>query len=89
MKRFAFGVLGAVSLVLLSVAPALAQSDIPPEVGPGIVTPPVVAPPGGTAFTGSNVDITMWMVIAAALLVLGLVFWIAGKRRGTTPVAAE
>ena len=89
MKRFAFGVLGAISLVLVTVAPAFAQSDIPPDVGGEVVTPPVVTPPGGTAFTGSNVDITAWMVIAAALLVLGLVFLIAGKRRGATTVGAE
>jgi len=78
MKRLAFIVLGAVSFSVLSAASALAQSNIPP--GGDDVRGEVVTPPGGTAFTGGNV--TLWMVLAAALLLVGLGMWFAGRRRG-------
>jgi LPXTG-motif cell wall-anchored protein len=77
MKRLAFLVLGTVSFTVLSAASALAQSNIPPG---GDVQGEVVTPPGGTAFTGGNV--TVWMVLATALLLVGLGMWFAGRRRG-------
>ena len=86
MKKIAtaFGVLG---LTLLSATSALAQSNIPePDVLGDVVVPPggdVVVPPGagpgGTAFTGT--DITVWMLVVAALFVMGVGLLLAAKRR--------
>ena len=79
MKRLATVVAGTISFALLSASSALAQSNIPePEVLGEVVVPPG-AEPGSTAFTGT--DITVWMLAAAALLVLGLVFLVAARRR--------
>lgn len=81
MRKFGFAVVGAVSLTLLSAASALAQSNIPPgdnDVAPNVI----VRAPGGTAFTGSSV--TVWMALAATLLVLGVVFLIAARSRART-----
>jgi LPXTG-motif cell wall-anchored protein len=89
MKRLAFVMLGAVAFIALSAASALAQSNIPPggdDVGGEvIVRGEVVTPPDGTAFTGGN--ITVWMVLVAGLLLVGLGLWFAGRRRGK--VAAQ
>lgn len=84
MKRLGIAALGAVMLVLLLVAPALAQSVIeePPEIGPEVIFPDVVTRPGGQAFTG--IDVTVWMVLAAALLLLGVAFLVAASRRART-----
>jgi len=84
MKKIAtaFGVLG---VTLLSATSALAQSNLPePDVlGKTVVPQEVVVPPGAdpgaTAFTGT--DITVWMVVAAALLLLGVGFLLAARRR--------
>jgi LPXTG-motif cell wall-anchored protein len=52
--------------------------DAEPEVRGEVVVPPG-AQPGSTAFTGF--DITVWMLAAAALLVLGLGLLFAARRR--------
>jgi LPXTG-motif cell wall-anchored protein len=79
MKRLTIVVVGAISFALLSASSALAQSNIPePQVGGEVVVPPG-AQPGSTAFTG--IDITVWMLAAAALLVLGLGLLFAARRR--------
>jgi hypothetical protein len=79
MKRLAIVVVGAISFALLSASSALAQSNIPePEVRGEVVVPPG-AGPGSTAFTG--IGISVWMVAAAALLVLGLGLLFAARRR--------
>ena len=79
MKRLTIGVVGAVSFALLSASSALAQSNIPdPQVRGEVVVPPG-AQPGSTSFTGF--DITVWMIAAAALLVLGLGLLFAASRR--------
>lgn len=84
MKRLGIAVLGAVSMTLLTAASALAQQDgsaIPPgeeEVLPEVI----VNPPGGLAFAGS--EITVWMVVAVALLAVGVAFLIAARRRAKT-----
>lgn len=81
MKRFATMALGTVCLTLLQISPAFAQnggSALPPnndDVLPNVV----VRPPGGVAFTGSQV--TVWMVIAVTLLVVGVAFLIVARRR--------
>jgi LPXTG-motif cell wall-anchored protein len=79
MKRFTIVVVGAISFALLSASSALAQSNIPePEVRGEVVVPPG-AQSGSTAFTG--MDITMWMLAVAALLVLGVGLLFAARRR--------
>jgi LPXTG-motif cell wall-anchored protein len=79
MKRLAIVVVGAISFALLSASSALAQSNIPdPQVRGEVVVPPG-AQAGSTAFTG--MDITVWMLAAAALLVLGVGLLFAARRR--------
>jgi hypothetical protein len=84
MKRFATLAFGTVCLTLLQIAPAIAQSGgsaVPPgddDVLPNVV----VRPPGGVAFTGSQV--TVWMVIALGLLAVGVAFLIVARRRART-----
>jgi len=87
MKKLGVAVFGVLGLTLLSATSALAQSNIPePDVLGDVVVPPggdVVVPPGagpgGTAFTGT--DITVWMLVVAALFVLGVGLLLAAKRR--------
>jgi LPXTG-motif cell wall-anchored protein len=79
MKRLTIVVAGTISFALLSASSALAQSNIPePDVRGEVVVPPG-ADPGSTAFTG--IDITMWMLAVAALLVVGLGLLVAARRR--------
>jgi LPXTG-motif cell wall-anchored protein len=79
MKRLTIVVAGTIFFVLLSATSALAQSNIPgPEVRGEVVVPPG-AQTGSTAFTG--IDITVWMLAAAALLVLGVGLLFAARRR--------
>lgn len=78
MKRLGIAVLGSLSFTLVSAASAFAQSDIPPNVAGEVVQPPG-ADPGTTAFTGT--DITVWMVVAAAMLLLGIGLLLAARRR--------
>jgi membrane protein DedA with SNARE-associated domain len=89
MKRFGYTLLSALSLTLLTAMPALAQSNVPEpqqDVGPQVIVRApggpgeVVQAPGGVAFTGS--EITLWMVLAAALLAVGVTVYVLGRRRG-------
>jgi LPXTG-motif cell wall-anchored protein len=84
MKRLTIVVVGAISFALLSASSALAQSSIPqPEVRGEVVTPPGAGGvSGSTAFTG--MDITVWMLAVAALLVVGLGLVVAARRRART-----
>jgi hypothetical protein len=88
MKRFGYALIGALSLTLLTAMPALAQSVVGPpdeDVGPQVIVRApgspgdVVQAPGGVAFTGS--EITLWMVLAAALIAVGVTFYALGRRR--------
>jgi LPXTG-motif cell wall-anchored protein len=86
MKRFGYALLGGLFLTLLTAMPALAQSNVgtPEEdVGPQVIVRApggdVVQAPGGVAFTGS--EVTLWMVLAAALLAVGVAFYVLGRRR--------
>jgi LPXTG-motif cell wall-anchored protein len=81
MKRLGIAALAGVAFVLASAATAFAQSNIPPDVGGDVVQPPGAAP-GSTAFTGANV--TVWMVLVAVLVVLGIGFLLAARRRART-----
>ncbi len=74
MKRIWAGLLVAAGLLLGTAAPALAQGTYPPE------------PPAGTeitrdglAFTGT--EISVWMLVALALIVGGVVALVLGRRR--------
>jgi LPXTG-motif cell wall-anchored protein len=79
MKRLTIALAGTISFALLSASSALAQSNIQePQVRGEVVVPPG-AQPGSTAFTG--IDITVWMLAAAALLVLGIGLLFAARRR--------
>lgn len=75
MKKAVTAIMGGLSLSLLLAAPAWAGSEVlPPEVGGTVITPP-----DGTAFTGASVS--MWMVLAAALFLGGVVLVAIGRRR--------
>jgi LPXTG-motif cell wall-anchored protein len=83
-KLLGIAVLGALSMTLLTATTALAQSGgsaIPPG-DDGVLPHVIVNAPGGVAFTGS--EITVWMVVAVALLAVGVAFLIAARRRAKT-----
>lgn len=81
MKRVAASILVGLCMTLLAASPALAQSEIPPpDVGGTVVTPP-----DGTAFTGASVS--LWIVLAAALLVAGVALVAISRRRSHRSVA--
>ena len=77
MRKAVSVLLGAICLNLVLMAPALAGSELnQPPAGE------VIRPPGSTdatAFTGANV--TMWMVLAVALLAVGVALFLVGRRR--------
>jgi hypothetical protein len=85
VKRFGYALVGAFSVTLLTAMPALAQSVVGPpdeDVGPQVIVRApgdVVQAPGGVAFTGS--EVALWMVLAAALLAVGVTFYVLGRRR--------
>ena len=87
MKRFGYALIGGLFLMLLTAMPAMAEggSNVPEpksDVGPQVIVRApenVVQAPGGVAFTGS--EITLWMVLAAALLAVGVAFYVLGRRR--------
>jgi hypothetical protein len=83
MKKLGSVGLASVFLFLLSAVPAFAGSELPPpaaKVGGVIVQPPGAAP-GTTAFTGSGLDVPLWMVVTVVLLAAGIAFLVAGRRR--------
>jgi len=64
-------------LIALVATPALAEgSNLPDETDVGAV---VVQDPSGLSFTGANVSV--WMILAAGLLLIGVALLIAGRRR--------
>jgi LPXTG-motif cell wall-anchored protein len=82
VKRIGYALIGGLSVTMFTAMPALAQSSVPPDVGPQVIVRApenVVQAPGGVAFTGS--EVTLWMVLAAALLAVGLTFYVLGRRR--------
>jgi len=82
IRKLGLLVPSAVCLIVVLAAPALAGSELPPPDDPNVqgvvVQPPGAGATGGIAFTGGNVR--MWMVLAAALLVVGVTLLIAGRR---------
>ena len=80
MRKAVISVASGLLFSVLSTVPVLAQSEVtPPEAGGITVNPGTVTPPGGTAFTGS--DVQMWMVLAATALVVGVWLVVAARRR--------
>lgn len=94
VKGLGAAILGMTVLVVLLVVPAFAQSDLPsPEASvqptvtqvadaPDDIAGEVITPPGGLAFTGD--EVTVWMVIAAGLLVVGSGLLFVARRRAKT-----
>jgi hypothetical protein len=81
MKKVGF-VLGAVVMNLAIFATtALAQSTLP-NPDDGNVKGEVVTPPGGTAFTGT--DVMMIAAVALVLLAIGIAFFVIGRRRSAS-----
>lgn len=81
MKKLGI-VIGALCITLLGTASALAQDSVIPPGDDNVLPDVVVRAPGGTAFTGS--EVTVWMVLAFALLVVGVALLIAARRRART-----
>jgi hypothetical protein len=83
MKKIGSVGLASMLLFLLSAVPAFAGSELPPPGAHvlGVTVQPPGAEPGTTAFTGSGLNVTLWMVVAVALLVVGIAFLVAGRRR--------
>jgi hypothetical protein len=87
MKKLAIVAFGAICAPVVLATSALAGSDLtPPEVAGEVVgnvaAPGVRAPgaqAGALAFTGT--EITVWMVAAAALLLLGVWLLVAARQR--------
>ena len=86
MKKLAIVAFGAICAPVFLATSALAGSDLtPPEVGGEVVrnVAGTVADPGAQAgalaFTGTQ--ITVWMVAAAALLLLGVGLMVAARQR--------
>ena len=83
MKKVASAALVSAAYLLVTATSAFADSSLPGPDGPS-VKGTVVTPPGGTAFTGSN--IVLFATIAAALLAIGIGLVVAGKRRAAASV---
>ena len=86
MKKLAIVAFGAICAPVFLATSALAGSDLtPPQVGGEVVGNVAgnVADPGAQAgalaFTGTQ--ITVWMVAAAALLLLGVGLLVAARQR--------
>jgi hypothetical protein len=77
MKRIVLVVTSALATLVVTALPALAGSELPPGDGPDVFGD-VVTPPGGTAFTGS--DVFPWLLAVAVLLVVGVVLLRVSRR---------
>ncbi len=82
MRKVLIAVVSAFSYLLVTASVALAEGGSTlPSPGGNQVRGNVVRPPDATAFTGA--DLGIWLVAAAALVVIGAVLVIAGRRRAT------
>jgi hypothetical protein len=89
MKKFGRVSVAATCFMVWLATPAFAGSELPPpgsDVG-GVVIHPPGAAPGTTAFTGSGLNVTLWMVLTAALFIAGLLLLVASRRRRMTTAA--
>lgn len=78
MRRIALVVSSAFAALVVTALPALAGSELPPPDEPDVFGD-IVTPPGGTAFTGS--DLLPWVLAAAVLLAVGVALVVASRRR--------
>jgi hypothetical protein len=81
MRKVAFVVGAGITNLLVTASAALADSSLP---GPNDtnVGGEVVTPPGGTAFTGS--DILLLVAVAAVVLAVGIALFVTGRRRAAS-----
>jgi hypothetical protein len=80
MRKVIWLMTGAIAQVILTAGMALADGGSTlPAPGGDQVEGVVVHAPDGTAFTGA--DIGAWLMVAAALVVIGTVLVVAGRRR--------
>jgi hypothetical protein len=77
MRRIALVVTSAFTALVATALPALAGSELPPPNDPDVFGD-VITPPGGTAFTGS--DLMPWLLAAALLLAVGFALVVASRR---------
>ncbi len=85
MRKVAFALGSAAVQVLVVAGTALAEGgSVLPSPGGEQVGGEVVRPPQPTAFTGA--DIGAWLVALVALVVIGSVLVIAGRRRARATV---
>ena len=82
MKKLVFSAATALMWVLVTATTALGQSELPPNGNPPVQGEVVTPPDGGTAFTGA--DLGIWLVAIAALVVVGAVLFVAGRRRAAS-----
>ena len=85
MKKLMKSLLGAATYCVLAAVPAFAAPGYPPKPDPGGGTT-ISRGPDSTAFTGA--EITVWMFVLAALVMVGVLSLLAGRRR-SQPVAAN
>jgi hypothetical protein len=78
MRKIVLVVTSAFVALLATALPALAGSELPPPDEPDVFGD-IVTPPGGTAFTGS--DLLPWVLAAAVLLAVGIALLVASRRR--------
>ncbi len=82
MRRVAAVAAGALGLLAAQVGTAFAGSEVPvPGQDGGQVGGEVVRPLQEVAFTGANIQ--LWMVLATALAVVGLLLLVASWRRNS------
>lgn len=80
MRKFTVALAAAVVHVVVVAGIALAEGgSVLPSPGGDQVKGEIVRPPEPTAFTGA--DIGAWLAAVAALLVIGAVLIVAGRRR--------
>lgn len=86
MKRISVALGMALAAVFAFAAPALGQAypPYPPQPGGDGSATTGIRGGGDLAFTGA--DIAVWMLIAAALIVAGIVAVLLGRRRSATQV---
>jgi len=85
VTRIRNALLAAAGYVLAVAAPAFAQGTYPPDTTEGTT----VSPAGGTAITSDSggelaftgAEISVWMLVAGALILAGIVALFLGRRR--------
>ena len=81
MKKIALVITSAFAALVATALPALAGSELPPPNDTDVFGE-VITPPGGTAFTGS--DLMPWVLAAALLVAVGVAFVVRSRRHLAT-----